>query len=170
MLEKNFEFTSVSEWKNFRRQMHSKYLVSDQNIYLYKKARLIFKKTLQFVYSEKTTKFCKISTLFLSTVHTDKSEVEISQNFVAFSEYMNFSYHLMQQQKLYFLDKNSHLRFTTLMQAFSFRRQSSAQSIFHELGYIKALPGEINQLQLQYVRMVFYYIFRKYKLGPTRLK
>ena len=46
MLEKNFEFTSVSEWKNFRRQMHSKYLVSDQNIYLYKKARLIFKKTL----------------------------------------------------------------------------------------------------------------------------
>ena len=31
-----------------------------------------------------------MSTLLLSTVHTDKSKVEISQNFVAFSDYMNF--------------------------------------------------------------------------------
>ena len=29
--------------------------------------------------------------LNLSTVHTDKSKVEISKNFVAFSEYMNFT-------------------------------------------------------------------------------
>ena len=41
---------------------------------------------LKFVYSEKATNFCKISTLLLSTVHADKSKVEISQNFVAFSE------------------------------------------------------------------------------------
>ena len=46
---------------------------------------------LNFVYSEKATKFCEMSTLLLSTVHTDKSKVEISQNFVAFSEYMNFT-------------------------------------------------------------------------------
>ena len=46
---------------------------------------------LKFVYSEKATKFCEISTLLLSTVHTDNSKVEISQNFVAFSEYMNFT-------------------------------------------------------------------------------
>ena len=45
---------------------------------------------VEFVYSEKAKKFCKISTLLVSTVHTDKSKVEISQNFVAFSEYMNF--------------------------------------------------------------------------------
>ena len=45
---------------------------------------------LKFVYSEKATEFCEISTLLLSTVHTDKSKVEILQNFVAFSEYMNF--------------------------------------------------------------------------------
>ena len=49
------------------------------------------KMSIKFVYSEKTTKFCEISTLLLSTVHTDKSKVEISQNFVAFSEYMNFN-------------------------------------------------------------------------------
>ena len=46
---------------------------------------------LKFIYSEKATKFFEISNLLLSTVHTDKSKVEISQNFVAFSEYMNFT-------------------------------------------------------------------------------
>ena len=46
---------------------------------------------VKFVYSEKATKFCEISTLLLSTVHKNKSKVEISQNFVAFSEYMNFN-------------------------------------------------------------------------------
>ena len=43
------------------------------------------------VYYEKATQFCKISTLFLSTVNTDKSKVEMLQNFVAFSEYTNFT-------------------------------------------------------------------------------
>ena len=37
---------------------------------------------LKFVYSEKATKFCKISTLLLCTVHTDKSKGEISQNYL----------------------------------------------------------------------------------------
>ena len=35
--------------------------------------------------------FCEISTGDLSYVITDKSTVEILQNFVAFSEYMNFN-------------------------------------------------------------------------------
>ena len=46
---------------------------------------------VKFIYSEKTTKFCKISTVDLSYVVPVKSTVEISQNFVAFSEYMNFT-------------------------------------------------------------------------------
>ena len=46
---------------------------------------------LKFAYSEKATKFCEISTLLLSVCTVDKSKVEISQNFVAFSEYMNFN-------------------------------------------------------------------------------
>ena len=46
---------------------------------------------MKFVYSEKATKFCEIFTLLLSTVHTDKSKVKILQNFVTFSEYMNFN-------------------------------------------------------------------------------
>ena len=46
---------------------------------------------LKFIYSEKATTFCEISTLDLSYVVTVKYTVEISQNFVAFSEYMNFT-------------------------------------------------------------------------------
>ena len=45
---------------------------------------------LKFIYSEKATKFCVISIVDLSYVVPVKSTVEISQNFVAFSEYMNF--------------------------------------------------------------------------------
>ena len=45
---------------------------------------------VKFIYSEKATKICEISTVDLSYVVTVKS-VEISQNFVAFSEYMNFT-------------------------------------------------------------------------------
>ena len=57
---------------------------------------------LKFVYSEKATKFCEISTLLLSTVHTVKSKMEISQNFVAYSEYMNFIYNLMKNLMHFF--------------------------------------------------------------------
>ena len=51
-----------------------------------------FQVSLKFIYSEKATKFCKIFTLLLSYVVPVKSKVKISQNFVAFSEYMNFNY------------------------------------------------------------------------------
>ena len=47
---------------------------------------------LKFIYSEKATKFCEISTLLLSYLVPVKSKVKILQNFVAFSEYMNFMY------------------------------------------------------------------------------
>ena len=51
---------------------------------------MFWKAPLKFIYSEKATKFCKIFTLLLSNVVPVKSKVKISQNFVAFSEYMNF--------------------------------------------------------------------------------
>ena len=46
---------------------------------------------VKFIYSEKATMFCEISSVDLSYVVPVKSIVEISQNFVAFSEYMNFT-------------------------------------------------------------------------------
>ena len=48
------------------------------------------KLVVKLIYSEKATKFCEISTLLLSYAVPVKSNVEILQNFVAFSEYMNF--------------------------------------------------------------------------------
>ena len=45
---------------------------------------------LNFIYSEKATKFYEISTLLLSSAVPVKSKVETSQNSVTFSEYMNF--------------------------------------------------------------------------------
>ena len=45
---------------------------------------------IKFIYSEKATIICEISTVDLSYVVMVKSTVEISKNFVAFSEYMNF--------------------------------------------------------------------------------
>ena len=45
---------------------------------------------IEFICSEKTTKFYEIFTLLLSYVVPVKSKMKISQNFVAFSEYMNF--------------------------------------------------------------------------------
>ena len=53
--------------------------------------RTNIKVALKFIYSGKATKFCEISTLLLSYVVLVKIKVEISQNFVAFSEYMNFN-------------------------------------------------------------------------------
>ena len=44
---------------------------------------------IKFIHSEKATNFCEISDL--SYVVMVKSTLEISQNFVSFSEYMNFS-------------------------------------------------------------------------------
>ena len=43
---------------------------------------------VKFIYSEKARKFCEISTLLLSYV---VRKVDISQNFLAFSEYINFT-------------------------------------------------------------------------------
>ena len=45
---------------------------------------------IKFIYSENATKFCEIFTLLLSYVVPVKSKVKILENFVAFSEYMNF--------------------------------------------------------------------------------
>ena len=45
---------------------------------------------VKFIYSEKAMKFCDISTVHLSYVVPFQSMVDILQNFVAFSEYLNF--------------------------------------------------------------------------------
>ena len=46
---------------------------------------------IKFIYSEKATKFCEIFILLLTVCTAVKNKVKILQNFVAFSEYMNFN-------------------------------------------------------------------------------
>ena len=46
---------------------------------------------IKFIYSEKATNVCEISTVDLSYVVTVKSTGEILKKFVAFSEYKNFN-------------------------------------------------------------------------------
>ena len=48
------------------------------------------RKMVKVIYSKKATKFCEILPLLLTAVQTVKSKGKISQNFVAFLEYMNF--------------------------------------------------------------------------------
>ena len=59
--------------------------------------------SLKFIFSEKATKFCEIFTLLLSYVVPVKSKMDISQNFVAFSEYMNFKLLCILIQKIYWI-------------------------------------------------------------------
>ena len=64
----------------------------DNRLFLELKSRII-KRALDKVHIpfERATKFCEIFNLLLSYVVVPvKSKVKISQNFVAFSEYMNF--------------------------------------------------------------------------------
>ena len=54
------------------------------------KEKMLVTKLVKVIYSKKAAKVCKIATLILSYVVPVKSKVEIFQNSVAFSEYMNF--------------------------------------------------------------------------------
>ena len=53
--------------------------------------------------------FCKITTLDLSHVVPVKSTVEILQNFVAFSEYMNFNWKISEKYLTIRIQINLHL-------------------------------------------------------------
>ena len=61
---------------------------------------------VKFIYSEKATKFCKIFTVDLTGATSDKCTVEISQNFVAFSEYMNFTNYIWVNKKFRYINRN----------------------------------------------------------------
>ena len=61
------------------------------NEFSFKKNKKIYNvHVVKFIYSEKATKFCEIFPLLLTVCTVVKSKGKISQNFVAFSEYLNF--------------------------------------------------------------------------------
>ena len=59
-------------------------------IYIFVSQAKKWQEIVKFIYSEKATIFCEISTVDLSYVVPVKSTLEISWSFVAFSEYLNF--------------------------------------------------------------------------------
>ena len=75
--------------------------------------------TLKFIYSEKATKFYEISSVDLTVTTQDKSTVEISQKFVAFSEYMNFTLFIVLVINL-MLKKNGFTSFWFFGKVFSY--------------------------------------------------
>ena len=68
----------------------------------------------KFIYSEKATKFCQISTIDLSYVVTVKSTVKIWQNFVAFLEWIRY-YSTRLNTQMHWYKKNSQLVFRILL-------------------------------------------------------
>ena len=56
---------------------------------------ILWSKVHTYRYSEKATIFCEIFPLPLNVCTVVKSKGKISQNFVAFSEFMNFTYNWM---------------------------------------------------------------------------
>ena len=73
--------------------LHISYLVQfvkDRGIQAIKVCFFIQFTSLKFIHSEKATKFCEIFPLLLTVCTVVKSKGNISQNFLAFSEYLNF--------------------------------------------------------------------------------
>ena len=69
-----------------------KHVRNKKSVTLQKKKKTLWEYLLKFIYSEKASRFCEIFTLLLSYGVPVKSKLIISQNFVAFSEYMNFTW------------------------------------------------------------------------------
>ena len=84
-------------------------MTSEKNVYIHQGFDSIVTQ-LKIIYSEKATKFCEISILLLSYVVPVNCKAEISQNFVDFSEYMNFTNHCKKECRTLFsfLKKEMH--------------------------------------------------------------
>ena len=80
----------VTKFNNWNK----KYIRMSNNLIINKEMRFSMKSChyhIESIYSEKATKFCEIFTLLMTVCTAVKSKVKILQNFVAFSEYMNFT-------------------------------------------------------------------------------
>ena len=98
---------------------------------------------VKLIYSEKATKFCEISTVDLTVTTQDKSTVDISLKFVAFSEYMNFIVTNVRSQELeevgswYFSD------YLTLCLQLNYFQKLLQYYVFRELSLHYSFPVTI---------------------------
>ena len=80
---------------------------------------------LKFIYSEKAKIFYEIFPLLLSVCTVVKSKGKISQNFVAFSEYMNFNE----------TSCDAHLRSTFLLNSWRYKQACVPEPDRRACGY-----------------------------------
>ena len=100
---------------------------------------------LKFIYSEKATKFCEIVPLLLTVGTVVKSKGTIPQNFVAFSEYINF---------MFFEKKINRLNIEAFLGPFS---------LFFAKVYIISSPSFASEY-LTFVNVLFYLLHIYIKL------
>ena len=118
---------------------------------------------VKFIYSEKATKCCEIFILLLSYGVPVKSKMKILQNFVAFSEYMNFEMNFKVQRSAFPVGKSRWFRNSSWISSGilqEFQLESSQKiwwlhiyvpnDMYHEM-YLKQLiiimfllPGELH--------------------------
>ena len=95
---------------------------------------------VKFIYSEKATTFCEISTLLLSYLVPVKSKMEISQNFLAFSEYIinEYTRSTLQQLSEYTRLVGTYLRpFTRIFQFQQLKKKSQQINFSYCLRILK---------------------------------
>ena len=88
--------TCCALWQAFL--LHNLVNVLLNSYWNYQKETIFFACTVN---SEKAAKFWKIFTLLLTGTIEDNSKVKISQNFLAFSEYLNFNNLIINWKHLY---------------------------------------------------------------------
>ena len=107
---------------------------------------------IKIIYSEKAKKFCEIFTLLLPYLVPVKIKVKILQNFVAFSEYMNFKVLTLKIQisKIWNTWHCQFSKYSKLFDAHSFYSKNRANFVsvslkFHNPPYARFLTRPVRK-------------------------
>ena len=136
---------------------------------------------LKFIYSEKATKFCEIFPLLLTGTTWDKSKGKILQNFVAFSEYMNFkilgliglakkwrlitTYHLRKWQNVNWVRKLSYVSWINQqLQLIKTRYGSKMHSMYNLFDWIYHFSSQFSFLFFNEISRVLITCFHEFVL------
>ena len=96
---------------------------------------------LKFTYSEKTTNFAKSPPNVLCLRNVEKSKVEISQNFVAFSEYTNFMSYQISQNFVTYQHELVDAQFTRPWHKFSIAPHLSHRNVTKNPSIVHTFPN-----------------------------
>ena len=116
------------------------------------KTKPVLEKILKLIYSVKATKFCNICPLSLSVCTMDKNTGKILQNFVGFSEYMNFN-------NLPIIDMDMILWVVMGLIGGSVSLRQEVDRRTDDLGNVPVCPGSVIGLVFSWLRCCFFCCF-----------